>query len=485
VGTFSDPSSERYVESALAADAARKIFWVNADPNQLRLVGATARTTPIQQWEVYDDFRKQLRETTAVRGRLTGASYNRPHGLFVSDGNYDTFWDAPAAARAVVLEFAFERPERLREIVIFPADVQRCPTSVTLEVSDDGVNWRQAYEASGAEPVFWSVWHPFVKKVKPRLELVLPEGGEARFCRLRFDASGKRAGLAIREILFLGDGPAIEPAAWEREIDDVVRAVGEQGKGAVVVGDHWFVDFFRRQGFATDFISNETFNNTGELSPNLLLPVALDFSRPQVVVVPKAFLGRVEDLLRSRGVRFSETAFRYHVVCRTEIATVDPPLFWNGLELNVLEPRVGKRKAFPYRPLREYAPGAAATSLRFGKEFEVTGVAASHDRAARRIDSAFEIVPLRETGRDWWMFVHVLDQQGKIVAQADFQMEQGGQTTSSWLPGKRVILERGVALPPGFKGKVSVVIGITDPWWHKRLKLAGDETKAAVWQGEI
>ena len=50
----------------------------------------------------------------------------------------------------------------------------------------------------------------------------------------------------------------IDPADWEREIDDVVRAVRERGKGAVVVGDHWFANYFRRQGFETDFISNET-----------------------------------------------------------------------------------------------------------------------------------------------------------------------------------------------------------------------------------
>jgi hypothetical protein len=485
VGTFSDPSSERYVESALAADAARRIFWVNADPNQLQLIGATSRSTRIQQWDVHDDFRKELRESTAVRGHLTAASHNRPHGPFVSDGNYDTSWHVPQEVGAVVLDFAFDRPERLRELVVFPADVQRSPTSVTLEVSDDGVNWRQAYRANAAEPVFWSVWHPFVKKVKPRMELLLPAGVETRYCRLRLDASGKRAGLAIREVLFLGDGPVIDPGAWERDIDDVVRAVREQGEGAVVVGDHWFVDFFRSRGFATDYISNETITNTGELSPNLTSPVALDFSRPQVMIVPRAFLGRVEGLLRSRGVRFSETPFLYHVVCRTEIARVDPPLFWNGLELNDLEPRVGERTAFPFRPLREYAPGAVATSLRFGKEFEVTGIAASHDRAAGRIDLAFEVLPLRETGRDWWVFLHALDQQGKIVAQADFRMEQAGLTTSRWLPGKRVVLERAVAPPPGFAGKLSVVVGIYDPRWRKRLKLDGDTTKAVVWQGDF
>lgn len=485
VGTFADPSSERYVESALAADAARKIFWVNADPDQLRQIGAASRSTRVEQWDVHDDFRKELRELAAVRGQMIAASHNRPHGPFVSDGNYDTFWQVPATAGTALLEFSFDQPEKLRELVIFPADVQRCPTSVTLEVSDDGVGWRQIFEARPTAPVFWSVWHPFVKKVKPRMELLLPDGIETRHCRLRFDPAGKRAGLGIREILFLGDGPPIEPAAWERDVDEVVRAVRGQGSGTVVVGDHWFVDYFRRQGFATDYISNETISDTGELSPNLVSPVPLDFSRPQVLIVPRAFRERVEGLLRGRGVPFAETAFRYHALYLTEAATVEPPLFWNGLELNELVPRVGRRTAFPWRPLKEYAPDAVATSLRFGKEFEVTGIAAAHDRAARRFDFVFEVLPLRETGRDWWVFLHVLDGEGEIISQADFRMEQAGLATSRWLPGKRVVLERSVAPPPGYSGKLSVVVGIHDPRWHKRLKLDGGKTSTVVWQGDI
>jgi len=104
---------------------------------------------------------------------------------------------------------------------------------------------------------------------------------------------------------------------------------------------------------------------------------------------------------------------------------------------------------------------------------------------AQRQDPAFEVLPLRETGRDWWMFLHVLDQQGKIVAQGDFRMEQAGLATSTWLPGKRVVLERAVALPSGFSGGVSVLVGISDPRWHKRLKLEGDQTKAVIWHGDI
>jgi hypothetical protein len=483
--TFSDPASERYVESALAADAARRIFWVSADPHLLQLAGIASRSTRVLNWDVHDEFRKELRELTPVRARLTAASHDRLLAAFAADMNYDTSWRLAPGAGEASLDFAFEQPERIRELVVFPADVRSTPTRVALEVSDDGVSWRRAFQADAVEPIFWSVWHPFMKKVKPRLELALPEGVTGRFCRLRLDSPGERTGASIREVLFLGDGATIDQGAWTADVDAVVQAAREQGKNAVVIGDHWFVDFFRREGFATDYISNESINNCGQLSANLAHPVPLDFSRPQVMIVPRAFSGRVAERLRGRGAPFVETAFRYHVLYRTEPAAVDPPLFWNGLELNDLVPRVGERLAYPSPPLREISPGAAEASLRFGKEFAVTGIAASYDSSRRRMNVAFEILPLRETGRDWWMFLHVRDAQGSIIAQGDFKLEQAGLPTSRWLPGHRVVMQRSLESLPKAAGKASVIVGVYNPKLRKRLRLDGGQTEAVVWQGEL
>jgi hypothetical protein len=184
--------------------------------------------------------------------------------------------------------------------------------------------------------MFWSVWRPYVKQVKPRLEIVLPRAEEARYCRLRFAGSRDQAGFGIREAIFFGDGDPIGPAAWEREVDEVVAAVRKRGKGAVVVGDHWYANFFRGQGFATDFISNETVTDTGKLNPNLIKPVALDFTRPQLLIVRRAFLPSVEASLRGASIPFDRTELRHHALLLTGAARVDTPLFWNGLELNAL-----------------------------------------------------------------------------------------------------------------------------------------------------
>lgn len=337
---FSDPSGERYVESALATDAARRIFWVNADANALEMIGASAKREQSAGFDFRSEFSVERREATPIPHRLAADARNWPRAALVSDHVYDTSWEVgPKEVGGATLDFAFDQTEPLRQVVIFPSDVHRNPGHVAVDVSDDGATWRPVFETTEALPMFWSVWHPFLKQVKPRMEIVLPRAEEARYCRLRFNQSRNRAGVAIREVLFLRDGPVIDPQDWEREIDDVVRSVREQAKGAVVVGDHWFVNYFRREGFATDFISNETVSDTGELNPNLNAPIAPDFSRPQLLIVPRAFQPAVEKRLRDRGVPFTRTPLRYHVLCLTAPAKVAPPLFWNGLELNDLTGR--------------------------------------------------------------------------------------------------------------------------------------------------
>jgi 4-amino-4-deoxy-L-arabinose transferase-like glycosyltransferase len=340
VVTFADPSDERYVGSALKVDGGRRVFWVGADQKALGMIGATARKDLVGQFELYSEFRRDEREATAIPGQPAGPAASRAGVAAIVDKNYDSLWQIAAQEiDAAALEVDFGRPEPLRQVVLFPADAARTPGNVAVEVSDDGVAWRPAAEAAETLPMFWSVWHPYLKQVKSRMEIVLPRAEQARYCRLRFAGSRNRAGVAIREALFLRDGPVIEPAAWEREVADVVAAVRERGKGAVVVGDHWFVNHFRREGFATDYISNRTVTDTGNPNPNLAAPQALDFTRRQLFIVPRAFLPSVESILRGRSVAFGRTPFAHHVLLLAEPARVEPPLFWNGLELDELDRR--------------------------------------------------------------------------------------------------------------------------------------------------
>jgi hypothetical protein len=342
---FADPAAERYVANALATDAERDPFWVKPDPALLRTVGATSEKTRVGRWDVHDRFSRELRELAVVRGRVVPDPADPVPAALAADRDFATMWGSGyRAGQHATLVFALDAPVRLREIVLFPADVDRSPGAIVAEVSDDGAAWQPAFETRRAAPMFWSVFHPFLKSVKPRLQITLPDAPAARFVRLRFALDNARRGVAIREALFLADGPPIDAAAWARDVDEVVAAVRAGGRSAVVAADHWFVDFFRREGFPTDFISNESFNDFGQREPNLAAPVPLALARPHRIIVERPHLGAVGELLRARGVAFREVPFRYFAILETQPAAVDPPLYWNGLELDSLSAGVRPAK---------------------------------------------------------------------------------------------------------------------------------------------
>ena len=114
------------------------------------MIGATATSEPVRKFDYYYDFRKDLRETTVITRR---AGWERrgagPGSALAADKNYDTAWQvASRGDPGAIIDVAFDRPERLREVVIFPADASRSPSSVVVEVSDDGTTWRQAVEVA-------------------------------------------------------------------------------------------------------------------------------------------------------------------------------------------------------------------------------------------------------------------------------------------------------------------------------------------------
>jgi 4-amino-4-deoxy-L-arabinose transferase-like glycosyltransferase len=65
---------------------------------------------------------------------------------------------------------------------------------------------------------------------------------------------------------------------------------------------------------------------------------------------------------------------------------------------------------------------------------------------------------------DYFIFVHVLDSNGRIVAQRDAPPWQGRFPTSSWQSGALVVDVNDLTLPPGLPpGEYAVVVGMFDP----------------------
>ena len=73
-------------------------------------------------------------------------------------------------------------------------------------------------------------------------------------------------------------------------------------------------------------------------------------------------------------------------------------------------------------------------------------------------------------GRDYTVFVHLIDENGQLVAQSDGPPRAATYPTSIWSAGERVIDERTLVLPPDLPpGIYTVLVGLYDPASGTRL----------------
>jgi hypothetical protein len=96
--------------------------------------------------------------------------------------------------------------------------------------------------------------------------------------------------------------------------------------------------------------------------------------------------------------------------------------------------------------------------------------------------------PTAALDADFTVFVHVLDAQGRTVAQRDTPPVGGRSPTSGWQPGQIVIDPANVPLPAGLApGTYRVVVGLYQPADGRRLPVqpANPELSDAVEVGRV
>ena len=73
-------------------------------------------------------------------------------------------------------------------------------------------------------------------------------------------------------------------------------------------------------------------------------------------------------------------------------------------------------------------------------------------------------------GRDYTVFVHLLDGAGELVAQSDGPPQGGAYPTSIWSAGEQVADTRALALPGDLPpGEYTLFVGLYDPASGARL----------------
>jgi len=79
-----------------------------------------------------------------------------------------------------------------------------------------------------------------------------------------------------------------------------------------------------------------------------------------------------------------------------------------------------------------------------------------------------------ETAHSYKVFVHLLDEEGRIVTQADAFPAGGKRPTTGWLAGEVIADRYALALPGNLKaGSYQLAMGLYDPESGNRLRAAG------------
>ncbi|MBC7262725.1 MAG: glycosyltransferase family 39 protein [Chloroflexi bacterium] len=110
----------------------------------------------------------------------------------------------------------------------------------------------------------------------------------------------------------------------------------------------------------------------------------------------------------------------------------------------------------------------------FGEEIALLGyrIDQQPSKPGSRVSLALYWQALRMPSADHTVFVHLCDQKGKIVAQADGEPQDGNYPTSWWDAGETVVDERSLTAPLK-PGKYSLVVGLYDRTTGTRLSVSG------------
>lgn len=140
------------------------------------------------------------------------------------------------------------------------------------------------------------------------------------------------------------------------------------------------------------------------------------------------------------------------------LAVKDPTSVQTALPSNVQDP----------------ADAPRATEVGFGERIMLSGFAAKTEGGDLQLTLYWQAE--RPLDQNWTVFVHVVDQEGKLMAQQDGQPRDGRYPTSVWDPGEMVDDPHYLALPAGLAdGDYQVVVGLYSVESGERLPVLDSE----------
>jgi len=327
---FSRPSADRVADYALRVDGAKELFWMEQPglPQPFTMIGSRFETGA----GFFFHFQKDPAQEILLEKYSTKVDHDPPGAASLSDRNIDTAWETPTLGREASIEFEFPEAQQVGKITLLPITYKTIPPHLILQSSLDGLSWKTVEEWTDADVFFWSVRHPFLKLVKPRCELVIAHPEPVRF--LRVVAPPQRGSFSLREAYLFRTEPSTPPAvSLDAEIDSLATALEPVKKTHLVVGDHYFMSYFKLAGFDVEFLSNQTVNNHGRLNPFLKAFHGLDFGKPLALIVPKSHSASAAGQLDRALIRYERRSFSVYDLYFTTPGPSAATLYWTGFDL--------------------------------------------------------------------------------------------------------------------------------------------------------
>jgi len=327
---FSRPAADRVADYALSVDAAKEIFWVWQPglPEAFTMIGARFERGA----DYFFHFQKDPESETLLEKYTVVVDGDPAGAATLSDRRIDTVWELPTPLRESSVVFAFPEAERVGRITLLPTTYKTVPTHMFLQSSLDGLAWKTVEEWNEADVFFWSVRHPFLKMVKPRAELVISRPEPVRF--LRIVVPPQRGSFSLREAYLFRTEPSLPPlVSLDAEIDTLATALEPVKKTHLIVGDHYFMSYFKLAGFDVEFLSNQTVNNSGRLNPFLKDFRRVDFSRPLALIVSKSHSSSAARQLDQAHIRYEYKRLSLYDLYFTAPGPATSSLYWTGIDL--------------------------------------------------------------------------------------------------------------------------------------------------------
>lgn len=460
---------ERYLPYALKADSSFNLFWSNPPFASLKQIDCSYSTKNTGGKVVAYGFSKDIYYKKRQEPMSVTVSDNKLQQNFLTDKNMSTYWSLSSYdVKTGSIEIIFPQAILLSEIVFFPTKHYTFGHNFKVEASVDGKRWETVYSDNRISAFFFSVFHPFLKIVKPRAEIVLKHRKRAKYYRIVFDKRGTRDDVSFNEIYFYTHLKKESDSQYRESISEVIDFVAKKNKSNVVVADHFFESFFKSNGFETEFLSNRFVTSTGIENPHLEKIQPIYFDKPKTVILSSGDIIKAKNMLSLYDIKYTEKKFGIFSVLDTEPTKNNAMLYFTGLDFIDLAGRGGKND-LKYPNLKNIFKLVKHQNYNFGDAFLVTDHVIN-DLSKTQTEIFFEVESLGGKQIPAYLFVHLYDIEGKLVTQGDVEISDMSGSFVNWEKGQKHIIRSMLTMPDKLQGSFLVKIGIWYPQEGKRLK---------------